>query len=119
MKGEKISEELIEKIRQEVDIVDIVSEYVQLKKQGKNYFGLCPFHGEKTPSFSVSPDKQIFYCFGCKIGGNVYSFLMEIESWSFLEAVQYLAEKVGIALPKVANQPSGREQSKQIGRAHV
>jgi len=88
MKNEKISEELIEKIRREVDIVDIVSEYVQLKKQGKNYFGLCPFHSEKTPSFSVAPDKQIFYCFGCKAGGNVYSFLMEIESWSFLEAVQ-------------------------------
>lgn len=113
MKGEKISEELIGKIRQEVDIVDIVSEYVQLKKQGKNYFGLCPFHGEKTPSFSVAPDKQIFYCFGCKVGGNVYSFLMEIENWSFLEAVQYLAGKVGISLPKVVHDSSGREQSKQ------
>jgi len=114
MKNEKIPEELIEKIRQEVDIVDIVSEYVQLKKQGKNYFGLCPFHAEKTPSFSVSPDKQIYYCFGCKAGGNVYSFLMEIESWSFLEAVQYLAEKAGIALPKVANEPNTHAQfSKQ------
>ncbi len=114
MKSEKIPEELIEKIRQEADIVDIVSEYVQLKKQGKNYFGLCPFHAEKTPSFSVSPDKQIYYCFGCKAGGNVYSFLMEIESWSFLEAVQYLAEKVGITLPKAANvQGAPDEFSKQ------
>ncbi|PWA12546.1 DNA primase [Pueribacillus theae] len=98
--GNRIPEETIEKIRRTVDIVDIVSEYIPLKKQGRNYFGLCPFHGEKTPSFSVAPDKQIFHCFGCKAGGNVYTFLMDIEGWSFLEAVHHLAEKAGIDVPK-------------------
>ncbi|HZH61946.1 MAG TPA: CHC2 zinc finger domain-containing protein, partial [Metabacillus sp.] len=75
--GNRIPEELIEKIQRTSDIVDVISEYVQLKKQGRNYFGLCPFHGEKSPSFSVSADKQIFHCFGCGAGGNVFSFLMQ------------------------------------------
>ncbi len=109
----RIPEETIDQIRERTDIVDVVSEYVPLKKQGRNYFGLCPFHGEKTPSFSVAPDKQIFHCFGCKIGGNVYSFLMEIEGWSFLEAVRYLAEKAGIELPQISNQSKRSAQSKQ------
>lgn len=117
MNGEKIRnripEEMIEQIRQHIDIVDIVSEYVPLKKQGRNYFGLCPFHGEKTPSFSVAPDKQIFHCFGCKVGGNVYSFLMEIEGWSFLEAVQHLAEKAGVELPQIASESNRSGQTKQ------
>lgn len=94
----RIAEEKINEIRQAVDIVDLISDYMQLKKQGRNYFGLCPFHGENTPSFSVSPDKQIFHCFGCGAGGNVFSFLMELESLSFQEAAIKLAEKAKIEL---------------------
>src|SRR5690625_4685864 len=109
----KIPEEKIEEVRKANDIVDVISEYVPLKKQGRNYFGLCPFHGEKTPSFSVAPDKQIFHCFGCKVGGNVYSFLMEIEGWSFLEAVQHLAEKAGVELPQIASESNRSGQTKQ------
>ena len=96
--ADRIAEEKINQISQAVDIVEIISEYVQLKKQGRNYFGLCPFHGENTPSFSVSPDKQIFHCFGCGAGGNVFSFLMEIEGVSFQEAAFKLADKVNIEL---------------------
>src|SRR3954454_3116893 len=93
-----IAEEKINQIRQSVDIVEVISDYVQLKKQGRNYFGLCPFHGESTPSFSVSIDKQIFHCFGCGAGGNVFSFLMELEGISFLEAAVKLAEKANVDL---------------------
>lgn len=94
--SEKIHEQLIEQIRSQTDIVDLISEYVQLTKRGRNWFGLCPFHGEKTPSFSVSIDKQIFHCFGCNAGGNVYTFLMEIENITFQEAVKRLGERIGI-----------------------
>jgi DNA primase len=96
--AERIAEEKIDQIRQSVDIVDVISEYVQLKKQGRNYFGLCPFHGENTPSFSVAPDKQIFHCFGCKAGGNVFTFLMEKDGLSFQEAAIKLAERANIDL---------------------
>ncbi|MFC4183019.1 DNA primase [Saccharococcus thermophilus] len=96
--GYRIPEETIEEIRRNVDIVDVISDYVQLKKQGRNYFGLCPFHGEKTPSFSVSPEKQIFHCFGCGAGGNVFSFLMDIEGLTFIEAVQRLAVRANVDL---------------------
>jgi DNA primase len=96
--ADRIAEEKIDQIRQAVDIVEIISDYVQLKKQGRNYFGLCPFHGESTPSFSVSVDKQIFHCFGCGAGGNVFSFLMELEGISFQEAAVKLAEKANIDL---------------------
>ena len=99
----EISEDIIERIRSENDIVDVVEEYVSLKKQGRNYFGLCPFHGEKSPSFSVTKEKQIFHCFGCGKGGNVITFLMEIESLNFLEAVRILADKVNISLPEQHN----------------
>ncbi|MCM3765315.1 DNA primase [Neobacillus niacini] len=98
MKAERIAEEKISQIRQAVDIVEVISDYVQLKKQGRNYFGLCPFHGESTPSFSVSPDKQIFHCFGCGAGGNVFSFLMELEAISFQEAAIKLAAKANVEL---------------------
>lgn len=94
----RIAEEKINEIRQAVDIVDLIGDYVQLKKQGRNYFGLCPFHGENTPSFSVSQDKQIFHCFGCGVGGNAFSFLMELEGLSFQEAALKLAEKGKIEL---------------------
>ncbi len=94
----RISEEKIEQIRSSANIVDVVSDYVQLKKRGKNFIGLCPFHQEKTPSFTVSPEKQIYHCFGCHAGGNVYSFLMEYKSISFIESVQELAESLGISI---------------------
>ncbi|OEH93713.1 DNA primase [Bacillus solimangrovi] len=95
----RIPEELIEKIRLDNDIVDVVSEYVQLKKQGRNYFGLCPFHGENTPSFSVAPEKQIYHCFGCGSGGNVLTFIMNIEGLDFIEAAQHLAKRSNTELP--------------------
>jgi DNA primase len=96
--AERIAEEKIDQIRMSVDIVDIIGEHVQLKKQGRNYFGLCPFHGENSPSFSVSPDKQIFHCFGCGAGGNVFSFLMDLEGLTFVESAVKLAEKANIEL---------------------
>lgn len=96
--ADRIAEEKINQIREAVDIVEVISEYVQLKKQGRNYFGLCPFHGENTPSFSVSADKQIFHCFGCGAGGNVFTFLMDLEGISFQEAAVKLAEKTQIDL---------------------
>ncbi|MBO9129608.1 DNA primase [Bacillus sp. 165] len=94
--GNRIPEEIVEQVRHSVDIVDVISEYVQLKKQGRNYLGLCPFHGENTPSFSVSPEKQIFHCFGCGAGGNALSFVMQMEGASFVQAVEKLANKTGI-----------------------
>ncbi len=84
----KIPEDVIEEIRSQVNIVDVVSQFVQLKQSGKNLFGLCPFHEERTPSFSVSEDKQIFHCFSCGRGGNVFKFLMELQNISFPEAVK-------------------------------
>ena len=99
----RYSEEIIEEVRQANDIVDVISQYVHLKRSGRNFFGLCPFHNEKSPSFSVSPDKQIFHCFGCNVGGNVFSFLMKIEGISFIEAVQTLAERANIQLPQLEN----------------
>lgn len=94
-------DELIEEIRMRSDIVDIISGYVKLKKQGSSYFGLCPFHNEKSPSFSVSPGKQMYYCFGCGEGGNVFTFLMRYENDTFLEAVSILAKRAGVELPEV------------------
>jgi len=99
----RISEQKIEQIKLSVSIVDIISEFVQLRKRGKNYIGLCPFHNEKTPSFTVSEEKQIFHCFGCHSGGNVYKFLMEYDKISFVEAVQELAEKTGVDLELETN----------------
>lgn len=92
-------EELIEEIRVSNNIVDVISGYVKLKRKGNSYFGLCPFHNEKSPSFSVSPQKQMYYCFGCHAGGNVITFLMEYEHFTFLEALQELAGRSGIKLP--------------------
>ncbi|MBC8200077.1 MAG: DNA primase [Desulfobacterales bacterium] len=106
-----IPEEKINDIKNSADIVDIISETVVLKKSGKNYLGLCPFHSEKTPSFTVSPDKQIFYCFGCNAGGNVFSFLMKQEGISFPEAARMLARRYGIDIPVRTMSP---EQKKRI-----
>lgn len=110
----RIPEQTIDQIRQSSDIVDVVGEYVQLKKQGRNYFGLCPFHGESTPSFSVSPDKQIFHCFGCGAGGNAFNFIMDIEGVSFVEAAQKLAKSSNIEMEVPENELSGNSgQSKE------
>ena len=99
----RYSDETIEEVRQANDIVDVISQYVHLKRSGRNFFGLCPFHNEKSPSFSVSPDKQIFHCFGCGVGGNVFTFLTKIEGINFVEAVQTLAERANIQLPTFEN----------------
>ena len=104
------SEELIEEVRSRNDIVDVISGYVRLQKKGSSYFGLCPFHNEKSPSFSVSRQKQMYYCFGCGAGGNVITFLMEYENYSFQEALKVLAERVGIELPE---QESSKEAKKR------
>ena len=106
-----IPEDKISEIKYAADIVDIVSEAVLLKKAGKNFIGLCPFHTEKTPSFTVSPHKQIFYCFGCGSGGNVFSFLMKQEGLSFPETARRLAKRYGIDLPI---RPLSPDQKKKI-----
>ena len=109
----RYSDEIIEEVRQNNDIVDIISQYVHLTRKGRNYFGLCPFHNEKSPSFSVSPDRQIFHCFGCGVGGNVYTFLMKIEGITFREALEQLAEKANIQLPTLENNAdTAREELK-------
>ena len=95
-----IPEETIERIKESTDIVEVVSEHVQLRQQGRNWLGLCPFHNENTPSFNVQPELQIYHCFGCGVGGDVYKFLQEIDKVSFLEAVTFLAERAGIPLPR-------------------
>ncbi|MBO5004314.1 MAG: DNA primase [Clostridia bacterium] len=99
----RYSDELIDEIRNKNDIVDIISQYVILKRSGRNFFGLCPFHKEKSPSFSVSPDKQIFHCFGCGVGGNVFHFVEKIENLSFIETIEMLADRAGINLPTINN----------------
>ena len=86
-------DELVEEVRAANDIVDVISQYVKLTKKGSSYFGLCPFHSEKTGSFSVSREKQMYYCFGCGAGGNVITFIMEYENFSFVEALKFLAER--------------------------
>ena len=109
----RYSDEIIEEVRQNNDIVDIISQYVHLTRKGRNYFGLCPFHNEKSPSFSVSPDRQIFHCFGCGVGGNVYTFLMKIEGITFREALEQLAERANIQLPTLENNAdTAREELK-------
>lgn len=94
-------EEVVEEVRTRNDIVDVISGYVKLQKKGSNYFGLCPFHNEKSPSFSVSPQKQMYYCFGCGAGGNVITFVMEYENYTFPEALKVLADRAGVKLPEV------------------
>jgi DNA primase len=115
----KIPDEKIEEIRGASDIVEIVSTYVRLKRRGKSYVGLCPFHQEKTPSFHVTPDKQMFYCFGCSEGGNVFTFIMRIEKVSFIEAVRSLAQRAGINLPETGSENTESSQNEQIYRANM
>ncbi|MDY5774220.1 MAG: DNA primase [Lachnospiraceae bacterium] len=110
------SDELVEEIRSGNDIVDVISGYVRLTKKGSTYFGLCPFHNEKTPSFSVSPNKQMYYCFGCGAGGNVITFLMEYENYTFPEALEVLANRIGIELPKQEMTAEQRKASDKRAR---
>ncbi len=105
------SEEVIEEVRSKNDIVDVISGYVSLKKKGSSYFGLCPFHNEKSPSFSVSRQKQMYYCFGCGAGGNVITFIMEYENFSFVEALKFLAERAGVELPEQEYSREARERA--------
>ncbi|MDR2899147.1 MAG: DNA primase, partial [Clostridiales bacterium] len=114
-------DEIVEKVRVENDIVDVIGQYVSLKPKGNTYFGLCPFHREKTPSFSVSADKQLFHCFGCGASGNVISFVMQKENYDFPTAVKALAERARITLPEEGYSPEAKKEmadKKLIKEAH-
>ncbi|CVK17421.1 DNA primase [Sporomusa sphaeroides] len=113
-----IFDDFIDRLRSESDIVSIVSDYVALKKKGKNYWGCCPFHNEKTPSFSVTPDKGFFYCFGCQSGGNVFNFLMKVESITFFEAVKLLAKKLNIPMPEKEKSPREQARDQEIAKIY-
>lgn len=103
-------DELVEEVRMKNDIVDVISGYVRIQKKGSSYFGLCPFHNEKSPSFSVSSGKQMYYCFGCGAGGNVFTFLMEYENYSFPEAIKMLADRAGVSLPEAEYSEAARKK---------
>ncbi len=109
-------DELIEEVRMKNDIVDVISGYVRIQKKGSSYFGLCPFHNEKSPSFSVSPSKQMFYCFGCGAGGNVFTFVMQYENYSFQEAVKLLADRAGVNLPEMEYGEEVKKRESQRAR---
>lgn len=113
----RYSDELLDEIKSKNDIVDIVSQYVVLKRTGRNYMGLCPFHKEKSGSFCVSPDKQIFHCFGCGVGGNVFHFISKIENLNFKESVEMLANRVGVELPVSSN--SAEDDKREILKSRV
>ena len=104
----RYSEDILNEVKENNDIVEVISQYVHLKRSGRNYFGICPFHNEKSPSFSVSPDKQIFHCFGCGVGGNVISFISKIEGIGFKEAIETLAERANISLPVNTSQEDSK-----------
>lgn len=104
-------DEIVEEVRLKNDIVDVVSGYVKIQKKGSSYFGLCPFHNEKSPSFSVSRDKQMYYCFGCGAGGNVFTFIMEYENYSFVEALKFLADRAGVELPEEEYSKEARQRA--------
>lgn len=106
----RYSDEILNEVRENNDIVEVISQYVHLKRSGRNYFGLCPFHNEKSPSFSVSPDKQIFHCFGCGVGGNVITFISKIEGLGFKEAIENLAERANIVLPTISNNEDSKKE---------
>ncbi len=109
-------DELVEEVRIKNDIVDVISGYVKIQKKGSSYFGLCPFHSEKSPSFSVSPSRQMYYCFGCGAGGNVFTFIMEYENYTFPEAIKFLAEKAGISLPEAEYGEEARRRESRRGQ---
>ena len=104
------SDDIVEEVRSRNDIVDVISSYVKLQRKGSSYFGLCPFHNEKSPSFSVSPTKQMYYCFGCGAGGNVFTFVMEYENYTFPEALKMLADRAGISLPEQEYSEEAKKQ---------
>ena len=104
-------EELVEEVRNRNDIVSVIGSYIKLQKKGNNHMGLCPFHNEKTPSFSVSPSKQMYHCFGCGVGGNVFTFIMEYENYTFVEALKQLADRVGVQLPEEEYSKEAREKA--------
>ena len=109
----RYSDDIIEEVLSKNDIVDVVSQYVRLTKKGNSYFGLCPFHNEKTPSFSVTPGKQMYYCFGCGAGGNVFNFIMEYENYTFGEALKHLADRAGVELPKIEYSREVRQKAQE------
>ena len=109
----RYSEDIIEEVRSRNDIVDVISQYVKLTRKGSSYFGLCPFHNEKTPSFSVTPGKQMYYCFGCGAGGNVFNFIMEYENFTFGEALKYLADRAGVELPRIEYSREIKEKAQE------
>ena len=109
----RYSDDIIEEVRMKNDIVDVVSQSVKLTRRGSTYFGLCPFHNEKTPSFSVTPSKQMYYCFGCGAGGNVFNFVMEYENYTFGEALQHLADRAGVQLPKIEYSREARQKAEE------
>lgn len=111
------AEELVEEVRERNDIVDVIGSYVKIQRKGNSYFGLCPFHNEKSPSFSVSPQKQMYYCFGCGAGGNVLTFVMEYENYTFPEALKFLADRAGMKLPQ--QEYSGEERRQQDLRSRI
>ena len=105
----RYSDEIIDEVIRSNDIVEVISQYIHLKRSGRNYFGICPFHNEKSPSLSVSPEKQIFHCFGCGVGGNVITFVRKIEDIGYRESIQLLAEKANITLPTIQNDLESRK----------
>ena len=111
------SDDIIEEVRMKNDIVDVVSQYVKLNKRGSTYFGLCPFHNEKTPSFSVTPAKQMYYCLGCGAGGNVFNFVMEYENYTFGEALKHLADRAGVQLPKIEYSGEAKKKAEEEAAA--
>src|SRR5437870_8537290 len=114
-----ISPQTIEQITNRIDIIDVVSEFVKLKKRGANYLGLCPFHNEKTPSFTVSPTKEIYKCFGCGKNGNAISFLMEHEKYSYVEALKWLANKYGVEVEETEVSPEVRLQQQAADSLYI
>lgn len=109
-------EEIVEEVRARSDIIDIINSYISLNKKGANYMGLCPFHNERTPSFSASRDKQLYHCFGCGVGGNVFTFIMEYENYSFVEALKHLADRIGFDLPEQEQTPGQKRSRSERAR---
>jgi len=114
-----ISQETIQQIVSRIDIIEIISSFIRLKKRGVNYIGLCPFHNEKSPSFTVSPSKEIYKCFGCGRSGNTISFLMEHEKYSYVEALKWLAAKYNVEIEETATTPEFKEQQQVAGSLYI
>src|SRR5262245_29680132 len=112
--AERIPDAILAEIRARISIAEFISAYVALRKAGRNYVGLCPFHSEHTPSFSVNDEGGFFHCFGCGVGGNVFTFLTRIEGISFPEAVRRLAQRTGVALPQIATDPQAQERARLL-----